>query len=204
MPSRPRRPRLRGAKARLLVSGAIFPMLDVADPPGQEAPAPAGLSAGQRIGFLSALLEAQSFSEACRRTGLGRGDVLAARARDALFAAEWDRLIETRLAHLETLLIDKAIAGLGVERPGEAGDQGDKFHVALGQWILAERRGPKARSARAEPAGDAAAGKPAPQPAPHGEDPEDLARVEALIAQTEARIAAAEAAIAQAGGPAPR
>jgi hypothetical protein len=57
-----------------------------------------------RAAFLAALIEARELDAACRLAGVSRTQVIAARARDAMFANEWDRILAARSVEFDMLL----------------------------------------------------------------------------------------------------
>jgi hypothetical protein len=155
-------------------------------------PIRAGLSAERRAAFLAALVRAGSLEEAVQATGIDRGAVLATRARDAMFARAFDAAQDQRLARIETLLLDKAIAGL--EQPEAAiadkvGEAAVRYSTNLGMWLLEarlpHRYGKGTRAAAA-----------VPEPQRTGGPENDAAHVARLIAEAEQRLIEAEAAVA--------
>lgn len=136
--------------------------------------------------FLDALLLSGTLDEACRRTGITRGVALAARARDAMFALAWDRVNDTRLAELESLLLEKAVRGLDPEADASGSAQ-EKFVASLGQWFLEARAGHRYGRLKGAAAQKAVTEQPAET------EPGDAAtEVKKLISQTAARLEAME------------
>lgn len=152
---------------------------------------PATLAQEVQHRFLDALLQAGTLAEACERTGVSRGAALATRARNAMFALQWDRVNDMRLAEIESLLLEKTVQGLA---GGDTGAAQEKFIASLGQWFLEARisarygkgsgKGGSAKeAARETDRGDEAARKDAPPAA---------RKVADLLARTAARLADAE------------
>jgi hypothetical protein len=158
------------------------------------------LDAEQRFRLLAALVTATSFDEALDLSRISRSAALAERARDALFALEWDRTTDTRLVELQARLIDKALLGLtpGLEKPSESSE---KYIIALAQWIL-DRPAQKNAQRQAQSYGQGHAAAPAQTlllPAPGPDPAAQAAEIDALILRAEARLAEAEAQLAADG-----
>lgn len=154
------------------------------------------LPAERRLAFLQALAQANSLDEALALTGVDRQGVMELRARDALFAREWDRAQDQRVAQIETLLLDKAIGGLAQNSPGDrSAENAMRYSTNLGMWLLEARMPHRyARgSARTAPAPRNVA-KPADTPL---RDPAaEARRIDQLIAEAERRLIEAEAVCA--------
>jgi hypothetical protein len=100
--------------------------------------------------FLAALLSARTLEEACAASGVSRGAALAERARDALFALEWDRANDECAAEIETLLIGRIREALATEGDGRGSDAQQRFVIQCAQWLL-EARLPGRFGATADP-----------------------------------------------------
>lgn len=180
--------------ARLRTKSRISP-LTPRPPAGRSTrPLRAGLSSERRAAFLAALVRAGSLEEALQATGIDRGAVLATRARDAIFARAFDAAQDQRLARIEALLLDKAIAGL--EQPEAAiadkvGEAAVRYSTNLGMWLLEARLPHRyGKGTRATAAASAA-----PEPQRSGSAEPDAAHVARLIAEAERRLIEAEAAV---------
>lgn len=147
--------------------------------------------------FLHALADGQGFDAACLSTGLNRGDVLLARARNPGLAELWDQVGEARRAAMESMLLDRGEAALRAP-PLDVAEGGlgfDKPTAGLLQWALGAPRAPRtARPAEPKPAPTKAA--PAPEAAVPPEPTDE--ETAAILAEALARLAAAEAALGSA------
>ncbi len=167
------------------------------EPPGRRRPSPrrlapvhrdGPLSPDQRLALLGALLHADDLGAALKLARITRGAALAERASDALFALEWDRVQDVRLAEINTRLIDKVTRWLRPDDHVRPSESQDKYHIALCQWILeaAQRRQGLGAPVRAPGAPSAKGPDDRPEAAPPA--PTDAAEIAALIARVEARL----------------
>lgn len=160
------------------------------------------LTLTQRRLFLASLGSAAGFEEACAKAGIPSGAAVAERVRNPRFAREWDRHLDACIAQLETILVEKAMATLAHDFPGN--DARDKWLVALVQWLLESRRS-KVQRGRPSGSSDAllpgsgagAAPGAASGAASGGQD--DARKVEALIEVARARLLESEAQMARDG-----
>lgn len=170
----------------MAASGKTAPVRKAAERPWE----PVRLSEEVQHRFLEALVLAGTLDEACRRAGITRGAALAARARDAMFALAWDRVNDSRLAEIESLLLEKTVRGL--TRPeGTTDTAQEKFVASLGQWFLEARVAHRYGKAAARRPAGAPGGEG--QPAAGTETPA-ADRVRELLDRTAKRLAEAEAA----------
>ncbi len=159
-----------------------------------------GLSTERRLAFLQALARASSLDEALALAGVDRPAVMELRARDALFARDWDRAQDQRVAQIETLLLDKAIGGLAQDYPGDkSAESAMRYSTNLGMWLLEARMPHRYSKGTARPATEPR--KTTKQTEVSPRDPvADAQRINQLIAEAERRLIEAEAACAAAAG----
>ena len=141
--------------------------------------------------FLERLADSDAVDVAARAAGRTRSSAFSERARDAIFAREWDSALDPRVVRLETLLLDRTIARLepvmAVEKLNEAAIRHDS---TIGMWFLENlmplRYGKPRASAPAAPAPD----RPAQRPENAAEDNAEVGR---LIEAAAKRMEEAEA-----------
>ncbi len=159
----------------------------------------------ERTTFIARLAEGMSVVEAARLVGRTRTSALAERARDPLFAARWDSVLECAFEVLETRLLSRAIGGVAETMAPFGSGSGARApdDTRLARWILSNLRErpwnarTSATTSASGAAGRAGAGRPI-DPSPRGPEPVDpraeQERIDRLIAEVAARIAEAEAA----------
>lgn len=164
-----------------------------------------GLNAVKRRAFLRGLSESGSVESACRTAGVSDTAVYKLRARDADFAAAWDRALRVSAPALEQVAYERAVEGW--QEPVFAGGKqvGTRWRHSpqlLKQMIdkrdkaAALADDPKALLARAEEAARAAGGFFALEATREQTNAAIIAKLEKIeqrIAATAARKAAAEA-----------
>jgi hypothetical protein len=101
-------------------------------------PAQGCLSRAQKLRFLAALGIGDRVQAAAFAAGVSLEAVTAERTRDPLFAAAWDRTLESRLPLLEAALIERAIGGVAepVFFQGEQCGVRIRYNDTLGMQIL--------------------------------------------------------------------
>lgn len=153
---------------------------------------PKGWPADLKRAFLEKLKLLENVAAAARAVSRTGSSAVAERARDPLFAASWDALLDPKLELMETLLLDRTISRLGPAFDATKLTEAAIRHDAnVCMWFL-ESRMPQRYGKGRSLAPASAAGAPAANAVNPASEAQ---RVDQLIALAEQRIAEAEACL---------